>query len=205
MTAPSTAAPTGFTLRVPTSWVEFDVWRATRTGDLARLVDARITQEPELAPQRSTLLKLLRQTAADAERRGAVFCAAMTEAVDDAGVLAATAMVFQTEGAPDPADNTVEAIAAQVSAGAPADGSPTWRRVEVVELPVGRAVRISGVERVDLGARGSLDAVVMQTLIPVPHEQGVLDVVLTSPQVQLAEPMLELFDAISATLAWSSD
>ena len=203
MTAATGATPLGFTLRVPESWVEFDVWRATRTGDLGRLVDARIAQAPELAPWRGTLVKLLREVADNAERQGALFCAAMADPVEDAGMLAASMMVLQTDGAPDAADNTVEAIAGQVSAVAAADGSPYWRRVEIVEVPAGRAVRVYGVEAAQVGARVPIDCVVMQTLIPVPAGQGVLDVVLTSPQVQIAESMLELFDAISATLAWS--
>src|SRR5689334_21817061 len=114
MTAATGAAAAGFTLRVPESWVEFDVWRATRTGDLGRLVAARIAQAPELAPWRGTLVKLLREVADNAERQGALFCAAMADPVEDAGMLAASVMVLQTDGAPDPADNTVEAIAGQV-------------------------------------------------------------------------------------------
>ena len=198
------AATRGFTLRLPESWYEFDVWRATHTGDLARLVDRRVAAEPDLEQHRGALLRLLRQLAEDAERKGALLVGAMLETVDDAGMLVASMTVFQTEGAPDEADNTVEAIAGQLTAVAPAEGSSTWRRVGVVELPAGRAVRVAGVETSELGSR-SLDCVVMQTLIPVPGGRGVLDVVLTSPQVELAEGMLDLFEAISATLAWSSE
>ncbi|MGH3683710.1 MAG: hypothetical protein ACRDRU_26605 [Pseudonocardiaceae bacterium] len=32
MSAARVGAPSGFALRVPESWLEFDVWRATRTG-----------------------------------------------------------------------------------------------------------------------------------------------------------------------------
>jgi hypothetical protein len=198
-----TTATAGFTLRVPESWYGFDVWRATRTGDLARLVDARIEAAPELVPRRGALLKLLREAAAHAERQGAVFGAAMVDRVQDAGVLVATAMVFQTDGRPDPADNTVEAIAGQVRAVAPVEWSPEWRRVEIVELPAGRAVRVAGVEAIELDGRGAVQCVVMQTLVPIPEDRGVLNVVLTSPQAQLAESMLELFEAVSATLAWA--
>lgn len=198
-----TASPSGFTLRVPPSWLEFDVWRATRTNDLARLVDARLAEAPELARRRGALLKLLREVAAEAERKGALFCAVMLDPVAGAGMLVASAMVFQTDGAADPADNTVDAIAAQVTAVAPGDGSPRWRRVETVEGPAGRAVRVHGVEAVDLGGHRPVDCVVMQTLVPLPDGGGVLNVVLTSPQVQLADSMLDLFDAISGTLAWA--
>jgi hypothetical protein len=203
-----TPAPAGFVLRVPESWLEFDIWRATRTGDLARLIDSRIAESPALAPQRGALLKALRQAAGDAERQGAVFCAVMGELVEDAGMLAATAMVFHTEGAPDPADNTVEAIAGQVTAVAPSPGSPHWRRVEIVEIPAGRAVRVQGIEAIGADGRG-IDCVLAQTLIPVPGDSGVLNngvlnIALTSPQVELADAMLNLFDAISSTLDWSA-
>ncbi|MEV0622955.1 hypothetical protein AB0I81_57225 [Nonomuraea sp. NPDC050404] len=189
--------PFGFTVRVPESWYEFDVWRAGRTGDLARLVDARVAAAPELGPHRAVLLKVLREVAELAGRHGAVFGAAMTDHVEDVGTVLATLMVLHTKGRPEPEGNTVEAIASGVVAVPPRPGTPGRRDVEIVELDAGRAVRVSGVET------GELDSVVMQTLIPVPGGHGVLDLVLTSPHLSLAEPMLDLFDAISATLAWS--
>jgi hypothetical protein len=64
-------------------------------------------------------------------------------------------------------------------------------------------VRLSGVEVTDLGDGRWLDSVVMQTLVPLPDGRQVLNVVLTSPQVQLAESLLDLFDAISGTLAFT--
>jgi hypothetical protein len=203
MSTPVTA-PSGFTLRVPDSWYEFDVWRATRTGDLARRLDARIAETPGLARYRRPLLKMLREAGREADRQGALFCAVMLEPVEDAGRLVATAMVFQTDGAPDRRENTVDTIAGQVSAQAPAEGSPAWRQVEVVEIPAGRAVRLRGVDAADPDL-GRPDGVVMQTLLPIPDDGGVVNVVLTSPQVSLAEPMLELFAAISDTFAWTTD
>lgn len=200
-----TSPPIGFTLRVPESWIEFDIWRATRSSLLNRLLDERLTESPELAPHRSALSRLLREVAEEAESQGAVFCAVMLEPVDDAGFLAATAMVFHTDGAPDATDNTVDAIAAEVSAHAPSDTSPAWRRVEIVDLPVGRAVRVYGLEVVSSSARPPLDGIVMQTLVPVPGDAGVVNVVLTSPQTSLVDSMLELFDAISDTLAWTPE
>ncbi len=203
MSAAGTVQTSGFTVRVPPAWIEFDVWRATRTGDLARLVDARIAEAPDLAPRRGALLKLLREVATDAERQGALFCAVMADDLGSDAVLTATLLVFQTDGALDPADNSVEAIAGQVVAVAPSPGSPAYRRVEVVELPAGRAVRVAGIEAAHIAGRGAVDCVMSQTLIPIPGDRGVLNVVLTSPQIALADPMLELFEAISATLAWS--
>ncbi|SEH00446.1 hypothetical protein SAMN05444920_116181 [Nonomuraea solani] len=189
--------PFGFTVRVPESWYEFDVWRAGRTGDLARLVDARVAATPGLAPHRPVLLKVLREVADLAARHGAVFGAAMTDHVEDVGTVLATLMVLHTGGQADPAGNTVEAIASGIVTAPPRPDTTAWRDVEIVELRAGRAVRVTGVES------GQTEAVVTQTLVPVPGGHGVLDLVLTSPHLGLAEPMLELFDAISATLAWS--
>ncbi len=204
MSATTTGVPSWFTLRVPQSWFEFDVWRATRTGDLARLVDARIADVPQLRPQRPALLKLLREVAERAERQGAVYCAATAELVDGSDGLVASVMVFHTDGAPNAADNTVEAIAGQVTAVAPTDRRSPWRTVTIVEIPVGRAVRVRGVERAEPDGV-SIDSVVMQTLIPVPGDRGVLNVVLSSPHVDIADELFELFDAVSDTLAWSRE
>jgi hypothetical protein len=179
--------PFGFTLRIPDSWYTFDV------SGLPRGAQARIAAEPELAAHREALLKGLREIADLAVRRGAVFGAAMADQEDESTILA-TLLVFHTQGHADPAGNTVEAIASEIVA---YEGR-TWRRVELTEIPAGRAVRVSGVEESD-----GVDMVVSQTLVPVPGGFGVLDVVLTSPHLSLAEPMLDLFAAISATLTWS--
>ncbi|WP_322748121.1 MULTISPECIES: hypothetical protein [unclassified Frankia] len=200
----ATGAPSWFTLRIPRSWFEFDVWRASRTGDLARLVDARIAQVPQLRPQRSALLKLLREVAARAERQGAVYCAATAELVDGSDGLVASVMVFHTDGAPNVADNTAEAIAAQVTAMAQTGRRSPWRAVTIVEMAAGRAVRMRGIERSEPDGV-PIDGVVMQTLIPVPGDRGVLNVVLSSPHVDIVEELFEVFNAISDTLVWSPD
>ena len=202
MTGSTLSKPVEFTVRVPPSWFEFDIWRATRTGDLARLVDERIAEDPRLRPWRGPLLKALREAAEQAERQGAVLCAAMTDPVDQDAVLAAVLTVFHTPGSSEAADNTVEAIVSQITATAPTRDAPTWRYVQIVDTSAGRAVRVRGIEVTTLGDRQQ-ECVVMQTLIPVPDGAGVLNLVLTSPQTQLTEPMLDLFEAISDTVAWT--
>ena len=235
-----------FSLRIPETWFEFDVWRATRTGDLARTVDQKLQEFPELRPHRSAILRGLRQLAEDAERRGAVYCAAAADRIDDDGMLLASLMVFSTAGMPEPALNTVEAIAAQLTAAAASsngadlnnaagqsggaeqnggasqggggsqgggagqnggvgqgDGAAPWREVRVIDLDAGRAVRVRGVTPIESpDGTQTLPVVSMQTLIPIPGTEDVLNVVLTSPLASMAEGLLDLFDAISATLAW---
>ena len=200
MTA-ATTAPAAVRLRVPECWYEFDIWRATHTRDLTRLVYARIEEHPALALHRQQLIRLLRETARTAERGGAVLCAAMAEPMADAGILLATLMVLARNGAPEPSGNTPEAVAAQLTSSSPSADAPYWRNVQIVETAVGRGVRVAAVEPADVGGAKSVDAVVLQTLLPLPNGR-VVNIVLASPQVRLAEPLLELFDAITATAAW---
>jgi len=198
-------APGRFSVRVPDSWYEFDLWRATRTGDLARLVDARVADVPALAPHRGAVLRLLRDVAADAERRGAVFCAAMAEPDGAEGTLLVAAMGFVTAGSPDPGENSVEAIAAQLS-GTATEGDPgAGRRVRLVELAAGRGVRVQGIEPAAMAAGVATDCVTMQTILPVPGDATLVNLVLVSPNVELAEPLLDLFDAVTSTLHWVAD
>src|SRR3954447_6453571 len=110
-----------FTLRVPPSWLQFDIWRATRTGELTRIVDDQLTRLPNLRPHRRNILKALRRLAEEAEQAGAVTCAA---AVEGDGTVLATLAAFITEGMPEPALNTVPAIAAQIPSTARPDPSP---------------------------------------------------------------------------------
>ena len=204
----------GFSLRVPDSWYEFDIWRATRTRHLPRLVEERVVRVPELAPRAAALARLLRRVAEDAERAGAVYCAALAEPVGGAGLLTASCTVLQSPGPDDPAQRTVEALAA----GIPATGAALRlgaREVLLVEHPAGRGVRVREIALLDGGvdgaggaATGPTEYVVMHTLLPSPgwsdarHGSHVVDLVLASPQVQLADPMLDLFDAISGTFRW---
>lgn len=192
----------GFRVRVPPSWFQFDAWRATRTADLARLVDARVEQNPQLRPYRAALLRMLREVAEDAQNRGALLCAVTANPVADAGNLLASLMVFHTCGSADPQENTVDGIAAGITAHQGGEGAGSWRRVSVVDLPAGRAVRVVGVELVGED-QTSLDVVTMHTLWPVPGGGGVFDVVLTSPQTRIADALLDLFAAISGTFAWA--
>ena len=118
--------------------------------------------------------------------------------------------MFQTVGADDPAGNTVAAIAGALVARVPSRSGGPWRTVEITTTPAGEAVRVRAVEPIALDSGATVDTVTMQTLVPVPateHEElraGVLNVVLTSPHVGLADPLLDLFEAISDTLQWST-
>jgi len=201
-------APDRFTLRVPPSWLQFDIWRATRTGDLARIVDDHLTRLPNLRPHRGDILKALRGLAREAEQAGAVTCAA---AVEGNGAVLATLAVFITEGMQDPALNTVSAIAAQIPSTARPDSDSDgakksdWREVRLIDIPAGDAVQVRSVSTLeDQTASTPVRIVSMETLLPMPGRDRILNVVLTSPQTELADDLLNLFNLITETLAWAT-
>ena len=208
MTDPgTTAAAQAFAVRLPPSWFEIDLWRATRTGELARAVDRRIEQTPELAPVRGAVLRFLREVAVDAERRGMVFAAAVAEPLEGGELLVATAAGVVAAAPPGTDPHDVDAVASQLTSVPPtrtAAGNDTWRRVEVVRLPVGKAVRVTAVEETAWADGRTVPCVSMHTLLPVPGEPAALDFVLTSPHAGLADAMLDLFAAITETLEWTA-
>lgn len=200
-------APNRFSLRVPPSWVQFDIWRASRTGELTRIVDEHLAKVPNLRPHRRTILAALRRLAEEAESAGAVLCAAAVDEQGSQGALLATLAVFVTDGMPEPALNTVPAIAAQLPATPRPDPASAddadWREVRIVEIPAGEAVRVRSLTSLaPEGDSPTVRLVSMETLLPLPGRERILNVVLTSPHVELVDELHDLFDLITETLAW---
>lgn len=204
----SVTAPSRFSLRVPPDWVQFDIQRATRTGELTRIVDEHLSGLPHLRPLRRDILRALRHLATEAESAGAVLCAAVVDDQGADGALLATLVAFITDGMPEPALNTIPAIAAQLTATPrtepAADGTESdWREVRVIEIPAGDAVQLRGLTTIEVEADvPSLRLVTMETLIPLPGGERILNLVLTSPHVTLVDDLLEVFGLISETLTW---
>lgn len=168
------------------------------------MVDDHLAKVPNLAPHRRQIVASLRRLAEEAEQAGAVTCAAT---VDKEGAVVASLAVFVTAGMPEPALNTVAAIAAQVAStgqeGPYADSSADWRDVRIVDLPAGEAVQIRSHSTLgDEPSTESVRVISMETLIPIPGAKHILNVVLTSPQTSLAEELFDLFGLITETLAW---
>ena len=136
---------------------------------------------------------------AGAVRGGVVLAAGMAEALDDDQLLLATLTATVTTG-PAGEDRDLDAIASAIAPFERPGGD--WRRVEVMEVPAGRCVRVTGVETA--GPEG-VSAVIMHSLVPMPGAgAAVLDLTLVSPSAGLADGLLDLFDAISGTLTWGT-
>lgn len=186
-----------FALTVPDSWFELDVRPATRDARIATLVQERVRDVPELFERRTELTRLLRRQARAAWDAGAVYCACFAMVVDDALIPGSLTVSIIP---PPPSGSSPDDVAELLAVRDGDDG--TWQHRSVVDLDgIGRVARSAGVVDVDLpGGEGRLRTILMQTFVPVDAERMLL-VAAASPAIDLAEPLLELFDVVTGTLA----
>lgn len=189
--------PVGFAITLPDSWLELDVRPSTRDANIAALVERQVREQPELWEHRGELVKLLRRQARDAWEAGAVYCACFAMAVEGSiipGSLTVTVLP------PPPAGSAADAIAELLTTKEAREDGDTWMLRSLVNLPdAGRAARAQGVTDVELPGGGWLRTILMQTFVPVDGDR-ILLVAGASPALDLAEPLLELFDTITSTL-----
>ncbi|MGV9813361.1 hypothetical protein ACWDTQ_15730 [Streptomyces cellulosae] len=197
----------GFRIKVPESWWEFDVRPESRDDSIHRMVTERLRAHPELAPHRDTYITFLRKAAADAWKSGALYCGCMAETFGGDTPITGSVTVSLVGGRTskgDPLPTDPEAVIAQLAVKEARREGDSWRKVTTVDIPgVGPAARTYGIEDVpvpgdELGR--TIRAVLMQTFIPVPGQEGKVALVAGSSQVlDLAESFFDIFDAITST------
>jgi len=187
-----------FSLALPNNWFELDVRPSTRDLTIGLLVESRVREQPELWEHRSELTKLLRRQARDAWEAGARYCACFVIVVEQS-VIPGSVMVSVIPAPPGGA--TVDAVAESLTAKEARNDDDTWSRRSLVTLPsAGRAARREGVLDIPLpDGRGAVRSIIMQTFVPLADGRLLL-VGAASPALDLTEPLLELFDAVTSTL-----
>ncbi|MFI8201724.1 hypothetical protein [Streptomyces sp. NPDC085937] len=201
----------GFRIKVPESWWEFDVRPESRDDSIHRMVTERLRAHPELAPHRDTYISFLRKAAADAWKSGALYCGCMAETFGGDTPITGSVTVSLVGGRTskgDPLPTDPEAVTAQLAVKEAKREGDSWREVTTVDIPgVGPAARTYGIEDVpvpgdELGR--TIRAVLMQTFIPVPGQEGKVALVAGSSQVlDLAESFFDIFDAITSTFRFA--
>jgi len=181
-----------FSLALPNNWFELDVRPSTRDLTIGLLVESRVREH------RSELTKLLRRQARDAWEAGARYCACFVIVVEQS-VIPGSVMVSVIPAPPGGA--TVDAVAESLTAKEARNDDDTWSRRSLVTLPsAGRAARREGVLDIPLpDGRGAVRSIIMQTFVPLADGRLLL-VGAASPALDLTEPLLELFDAVTSTL-----
>ncbi|RZB17733.1 hypothetical protein StrepF001_18050 [Streptomyces sp. F001] len=201
----------GFRIKVPESWWEFDVRPESRDDSIRRMVSERVEQHPELAKYRDTYMAFLRKAATDAWKSGALYCGCMAESFGSETPITGSVTVSLVGGRTrdgEPLSTDPAAIAAGLSAKEAKKAGDSWRKVTIVDIPgVGPAARTYGIEDVvvpDDALNRTIRAVLMQTYIPVPGQEGKAALVAGSSQVlDLADSFFDIFDAITSTFRFT--
>ncbi|MFE1286646.1 hypothetical protein [Streptomyces sp. NPDC058751] len=201
----------GFRIKVPESWWEFDVRPESRDDSIRRMVRERIEGKPELARHRDTYTGFLRKAAADAWKSGALYCGCMAESFGGDTPITGSVTVSivggrDRNGEPLPTDP--QAVVAQLAVREAKKEGDAWRKVTTVEIPgVGPAARTYGIEDIavpDDSLGRTVRAVLMQTFIPVPGQEGKVALVAGSSQVlDLADSFFDIFDAVTSTFRFA--
>ncbi|WAU79092.1 hypothetical protein O1Q96_04580 [Streptomyces sp. Qhu-G9] len=201
----------GFQIKVPESWWEFDVRPDSRDDSIRRMVAERVRQQPDLAKYKDTYTAFLQKAAADAWKSGALYCGCMAESFGGdtpiTGSITVSLVGGRTkDGAPLSTDPQV--MAGQLAVREAKKEGDAWRKVTTVDIPgVGPAARTYGIEDIpvpDDALNRTIRAVLMQTFIPVPGQEGKVALVAGSSQVlDLADSFFDIFDAITSTFRFA--
>jgi hypothetical protein len=195
----------GIEILLPKAWYEFDIRPEARDDNIRRAVCERIQRVPELADREAELVKALRRLARDAWHGGVIYCGCLAEVREESPLLAnltvAVIRARDERGQILPTDP--QAILSALKP-VPKGRRPTdmWREAGVVELPgAGYAARSQGIEDIDFPDDSRVARMaMMQTFVPVPGaDDRVVAITGSTPQLELVEPMLALFDGITST------
>lgn len=194
-------APPQFTVTVPANWFALDLDPRTRTDSIARLVESRIgpATDPAGRQLRRELTSLLRQHARQAASHRAAYAALMYQVLDGVPLSASLLIAVGTA----PLDPTGAAVLDPAALGAVlAQGSDA--QPEPFETLAGPAVRIRLDTAVPVRPDEPVPTAEFQYAIAVPGSELVLVLTFSTPNVTLAEPLAELFDAIARSLDWAA-
>jgi hypothetical protein len=193
----------GFRLHVPDEWLTLDLDPATSDGWVEGVLDARIAEHPAAARHRGHMRRVL-QALIEQQRGAGVFLAAVLAAAGErpADLIGASLSLTWTRLTSPPQD--VEWLARFLQTDQPADGEQAQdRTVEVVDLPAGPAVRVrtSLLTPIPESSRRQRVAV-NQVVVPVLDTPWLGTIVVSSPNLDLAEVFAALADEVAQSLVF---
>jgi hypothetical protein len=186
--------PTGFWIAVPDGWISLDVDPGTSAESARKLAEAAVAGDPSLREQQGAIAQLLTDLTRNAADSGVRFCACFFQ-------------VFE-EQLPVQASLTV-AFHALDSANDPAamlgDLQGEGRRLEMVELDAGQAVRRSGRRRESMpGSEEVVEFLSCQYYIKLPATTDRIALLtFTSPTVALEDDLLALFESVAGSFVFT--
>ncbi|MFC8140196.1 hypothetical protein ACFUKV_00260 [Streptomyces paradoxus] len=182
-TSPRAGAPRDYKLLVPREWFRVDLMRDRWRAQLKTFVDRQPAGRHVSAELKRDVWTTLRNTAEAGRARGAMEFFLLTTSRD--GSLPASLLVSMMPLGETPADP--EKYAAWFELREP-EGAGR-RRVSVVELAAGAAVRVLG-------------ATTLNVHVLMPGGAGYLTLSFSAPLTGMSGPMERLCDAITGSLRW---
>lgn len=185
-------APRDFRILLPPGWVRISI-RDDSQATVVALAESRARTAPprERARVRSALVTVLGRAVSQAREAGGIDVLVSVDSVEGVPV-PASRVVSHVE--PDGGDDLAE-VAEQL------DGPAA--EVSVVDIAAGRAVRRQSTR----WAEQDGVSVVLSELafwVPVPGRTGRLVLTFATPSAELAPVLLQLFDAMGASLRWTT-
>lgn len=188
----SPAPPTSVTLQLPVGWVEIDPREPDALDALRRKLEVPAESEELVLTLLAPLVVRLGRLAAAAD---VVLAGFYSELVEVAGASEPFLMTAQAILALSPPIGDSERVRELLSGPDVA--------VTPVDLPAGPGVLVAGTTEVDDALWDAPQpALLRRYLVPVPGMSRVAALSFLTPNIDLAEPFDEVFDAIARTLAF---
>jgi hypothetical protein len=190
----------GFRVHVPDSWLTLDLDPVSSDQWVEQVLDERVAEHPEAARHRGHMRRIL-QSLIDQQRAAGVFLSAILAAGSrPAEMIGANLSLSWNQLASAPADITW--LARHFAAEELADGEfPELRTVDLVDLPVGPAVRIRTSLLLPVPETSRRQRVaVNQIIVPVPDTRWLGVIVVSTPNLSLTEVFARLADEVAQSL-----
>jgi hypothetical protein len=192
-------AQADFRLSLPVSWAELDLNPATRTEAISKIVAERGEAGTQLGLSRGQLTDLLESLAVQAQAKNGVYAAFYSDVMEGAPVSASlvVSVVPASGGAPPEGTDPVD-VARVLRQMFPAEVD-----TELRELGAGPAVRVRRRFEAPIGGLEKVGIENLQYVVVLPDLVRLALLDFSTPTIGLADPFVELFDAIAATLTWT--
>lgn len=199
---------TEFAITIPSDWSELDVRPNTRDASITALVATSLSENPELRPLRADLTRYLRTTARQAWEAGARYCACFAIPAEGALIPGSVTVSSLPRPPRTPGTDTESALITQIQSIKDSEDTPeTPLTLSTAVLPkAGPAPRLSGIRDMLIDRDHTVvRSLIMQTFVPAGDQIALIS--CASPALDLADPLIELFDTVTATfeLARSTD
>jgi hypothetical protein len=202
-----TTPPADYQLLLPEGWFRVHIAPERREQSVDALVERQF-KGIDNAPQIKAQLRqdMLRQAARAFEEGGIELYLSLQQA----GPLTVPASLLVALGLPPQGGRlpSLDDLAGRLAA----DGKDS-REVSVVELPAGPALRVREeynpvVDRpptaeTEKDADYALPSLTLDYQVQVPRAEAILLLTFSTPLVQIADAMVDLFDAVAGSLSWT--